>query len=63
MFLHRNENERLVLEEAQVRYELEALKREYNQESEKREVEHQQQIQMMEQVGIKYNRLTPMSFW
>ena len=46
----RSQNESLQLEEAQARFELKELKKTVNEELDRREKEHEQQIQLLEQV-------------
>jgi len=51
----RSQNESLQLEEAQARFELKELKKTVNEELDRREKEHEQQIQLLEQVMANKN--------
>ena len=49
----KNQNESLQLEEAQARFELKELKKTLEEELDRREKEHEEQIQLLEKVIIK----------
>ena len=48
--MQKSQNESLQLEEAQARFELKELKRTLDEELDRREKEHEEQIQLLEKV-------------
>ena len=49
----RNQNESLVLEEAQVRYELDQLKKQLSEKLQERDLAHSERVQLLEKVSLK----------
>ena len=58
--MQKSQNESLQLEEAQARFELKELKRTLDEELDRREKEHEEQIQLLEKVIVaELNEIKP----